>query len=36
MRAVLIRDIAADFAVVFDGRPNADVDSGKHCLFGNH
>jgi len=30
---MLIRDIAADLAVVFDGRPDADVDGGEHCLF---
>jgi hypothetical protein len=33
---MLIRDIAADLAVVFDGRPDADVDGGEHCLFCNH
>src|ERR1035438_9414482 len=33
---MLIRDIAADLAIVFDGRPDADVDGGEHCLFCNH
>ena len=33
---MLIRDIAADLAVVFDGRPDADVDGGEHCPFRNH
>ena len=33
---MLIRDIAANLAVVFDGRPDADVDGGEHCLFCNH
>src|ERR1700722_9589402 len=36
VRPMLIRDIAADLAVVFDGRPDADVDGGEHCPFGNH
>jgi hypothetical protein len=36
MRAMLVGDIAADFAVVFDGRPDADVDGRDHCTFGNH
>src|SRR5580700_12139210 len=36
MRTVLIGNIAADLAVVFDGRPDADVDGGEHCTFGNH
>ncbi|MGO8745087.1 MAG: hypothetical protein ACLQNE_03770 [Thermoguttaceae bacterium] len=36
MRTVLIGNIAADLAVVFDGRPYADVDGGEHCAFGNH
>jgi hypothetical protein len=26
VRSVLIRDIAADLAIMFDGRPDADVD----------
>ena len=34
--AVLVRDIPADSAVVFDGRPDADVDCGEHGTFGNH
>jgi hypothetical protein len=33
---MLIGHVSADFAVVFDGRPDADVDGGKHCLFCNH
>jgi hypothetical protein len=32
----LIRDIAADLAIVFDGRPDADVDGREHSAFGNH
>ena len=36
VRPMLIRDIAADLAVVFDGRPDADVDGGEHCSFRNH
>jgi hypothetical protein len=33
---MLVGDVAADFAVVFDGRPDADVDGREHCAFGNH
>jgi hypothetical protein len=33
---MLIGDIAADLAVVFDGRPDADVDGCEHCPFRNH
>ena len=36
VRPMLVGDIAADLAVVFDGRPDADVDGGEHCAFGNH
>jgi hypothetical protein len=36
VRAMLVGDVAADFAVMFDGRPDADVDGCKHCAFGNH
>ena len=36
VRPVLIGDVAADLAVVFDGRPDADVDGGEHCAFCNH
>jgi hypothetical protein len=36
VRSVLVSDIPADLAVVFDGRPDADVDGGEHCAFGNH
>jgi hypothetical protein len=33
---MLIGDITADFSVVLDGRPDADVDGGEHCLLRNH
>jgi hypothetical protein len=36
MRSMLVGNVAADLAVVFDGRPDADVDGGEHCAFGNH
>jgi hypothetical protein len=36
VRSVLVGNVAADLAVVLDGRPNADVDGGEHCAFGNH
>jgi carboxymethylenebutenolidase len=34
--SMLVGNVAADLAVVFDGRPNADMDGGEHCTFGNH
>jgi hypothetical protein len=36
MRSMLTGDIAADLAVVFDGRPDADVDGREHGAFVNH
>ena len=33
---LLIGDIAADSAVVLDGRPDTDMDGGEHCPFRNH
>jgi hypothetical protein len=33
---MLIGDIATDLAVVFDGRPDTDVDGCEHCAFRNH
>src|SRR5271169_3116151 len=36
MGPMLLRDIAADLAVVFYRRPDADVDRGQHGSFGNH
>jgi hypothetical protein len=36
VRSVLIGDITADLAVVFDGGPDADVDGREHSAFGNH
>src|SRR5690349_7478249 len=36
MGAVLLRDVAADLAVVFYRRPNADMDGGQHGSFGDH
>jgi hypothetical protein len=36
MRSVLIGNIAANLAVVFNGRPDADVDGREHSAFGNH
>jgi hypothetical protein len=36
MRSMLAGDIAADFAIVLDRRPDADMDHGKHGPFGNH
>jgi hypothetical protein len=36
VRSVLVGNVAADLAVVFDRRPDADVDGGEHCAFGNH
>jgi hypothetical protein len=35
MRAVLVRDFAADILIVLGRRPYADVDSDEHGLFGN-
>jgi hypothetical protein len=36
MRSVLVGHVAADLAVVFDSRPDADVDGGEHCALGDH
>jgi hypothetical protein len=36
MRPVLVCNIAADLAVVFDGCPDADMDGREHCAFRNH
>jgi hypothetical protein len=36
VRPMLIGHVSAYFAVVFDGRPDADVDGGEHRLFRNH
>src|ERR1700760_5149697 len=36
MGSVLLRDIAADLAVVFYRRPDADMDGGQHGSFGDH
>jgi hypothetical protein len=36
LRAVLVRNVAADLAVMFDCPPDADMDGSEHCAFGNH
>jgi hypothetical protein len=33
---VLVGNVAADLAVVFDGCPDADVDGGEPRAFSNH
>jgi hypothetical protein len=36
MRSVLPGDIAAELAILFDGRPDADMNGGEHCLVRDH
>src|SRR3954464_11926405 len=36
MRAVLIGNIAAHLAVMFDGSPDTDMHGGEHRFFGDH
>jgi hypothetical protein len=36
VRSVLVGNVAADPSVVFNSRPDADVDGGEHCALGNH
>jgi len=36
VRAVLMGNVATDFAVVFHRSPDADMDCGQHGSFGDH